>query len=72
MSLVELSEVNKPLDEYLRKEWIRSSTSPYGAPILFARIKDGILRMHINYQAFKQWTNSDKYPLPRIDNLLDR
>ena len=54
MSLVELAEVRKQLDEYLSKGWIRPSTSPYGAPILFARKKDETLRMCIDYKALKQ------------------
>ena len=51
MSPLEHAEIRKQLDEYLSKGWIMPSTSPYGAPILFAREKDGTLRMCINHRA---------------------
>ena len=51
---------------------MRPSVSPYGAPILFARKKDGTLRMCVDYRALNKQTVIDKYPLPRIDDLLDR
>ena len=60
------------MDDYLAKGWIRPSTSPYGAPVLFARKPDGSLRMCIDYRALNKQTRKDKYPLPRIDDLLDR
>ena len=72
MSPVELVEVRKQLDEYLSKGWIRLSTSPYGAPILFSGKKDGTLRMCIDCRALNQQKRPDKYPLPRINNLLDQ
>ena len=68
---VELAEVRIELDEYLRKGWIRPSSSPYGAPILFAKKKYGTLRMCIDYRALNQKTKPDKYLLPRINDLLD-
>ena len=72
MSPAELAEVRRQLDGYLEKGWVRPSTSPYGAPILFVRKKDGTLRMCIDYRALNRQTKLDKYPLPRIDELLDR
>ena len=72
MSPVELSKVRKHLDEYLSKGWIIASTSSYGAPILFAKKKDGTLRMCIDYRPLNQQKRPDKYPLPRINNLLDQ
>ena len=72
MSPSELAEVRRQLDEYLSKGWIRPSTSPFGAPILFVRKKDNTLRMCIDYRALNRLTVLDKYPLPRIDDLLDR
>ena len=48
------------------------SSSPYGAPILFAKKKDGGLRMCIDYRALNNNTVLDRYPLPRIDDLLQR
>ena len=71
MSPVELAEVRKQLDEYLSKGWIRSRTFPYGGPILFAKKRYGTSRICIDYRALNQQTRLDKYPLPRINDLLD-
>jgi len=72
MSARELEEVRKQLDTLLEKGWIRPSTSPYGHPILFARKKDGTLRMCVDYRTLNANTRVDRYPIPRIDELLDR
>ena len=72
MSTVELSEARKQLDEHLSKGWIIPSTSHYRSPIIFARKKDGNLRISLDYRALNQYTKPDKYLLPRIDDLLDR
>jgi len=68
----ELDELKKQLEEYLEKGWIRPSISPYGAPVLFVRKKDGSMRMCIDYRALNKITIKNKYPLPRIDEMLDR
>ena len=52
--------------------FIRPSKLPYGAPVLFVKKKDGSLRMCIDYRALNKITVKNKYPLPRIDELLDR
>ena len=70
--MAELAEARCQLDEYLEKGWIRPSCSPYGAPIVFIQKKTGELRMTVNYRALNRQTKKDIYPLPRIDDLLDK
>jgi hypothetical protein len=67
-----MDELKKQLEELLEQGFIRPSVSPYGAPILFVRKKDGSLRMCVDYRALNKITIKNKYPLPRIDELLDR
>ena len=70
--LLQLAEVRWQLDEYLKKGWIRPSCLPYGAPIIFIQKKTGELRMTVDYRALNRQTKKDVYPLPRIDDLLDK
>ena len=56
----------------LEKGWIQPSSSPYSSPILFVSKKDGGLRMCMDCRAFNGQTVKDRYPLPRIDDLLDK
>ena len=72
LSPAEKAEAEKQVKEYLAKGWIRKSQSPYGAPILFVKKKDGTLRMCIDYRAINKITVKNRYPLPRIDDLLDK
>jgi transposase InsO family protein len=72
MSFQELEELEKQLREYTGNGWIRPSQSPYGAPILFVKKKDGTTRMCTDYRALNKITKKNVYPLPRIDELLDR
>ena len=58
--------------ELLEKGWIQPSSSPYSSPILFVSKKDGGLRMCVDYRALNGQTVKDRYPLPRIDDLLDK
>ena len=62
----------KQVQDALGKGLIEPSCSPYGAPLLFVSKKDGSLRMCIDYRALNKITVRDRYPLPRIDDLLDR
>ena len=71
ISPVELAEVIRHLNEYLSKAWIRTSTSPYRAPIIFARKKNGTLRICTDYRALNRQTRPDKHLFPQIDDLLD-
>eukprot|EP00253_Pinus_taeda_P001681 PITA_01681 len=72
MSVPELTELKMQLQELLEKKYIRPSISPWGAPVLFVRKKDGTLRMCIDYRQLNKLTIKNKYPLPRIDELFDQ
>ena len=67
----EKQQVEEKVNELLEKGWIQPSHSPYGAPILFVAKKDGGLRMCVDYRALNAQTVKNKYPLPRIEDLLD-
>eukprot|EP00833_Pecoramyces_ruminatium_P003331 jgi/Orpsp1_1/1177363/evm.model.c7180000061152.1 len=69
---VEREELKKYLEENLKKGFIRKSTSPAGAPILFVKKKDGSLRLCIDYRKLNDMTIRNSYPLPLIGDLLDR
>jgi hypothetical protein len=72
LSQIELQELRTQLQQHLNDGKISPSTSPYGAPVLFVRKKDGSLRMCIDYRALNSQTIKNRYALPRIDELLDR
>jgi hypothetical protein len=65
-------EVERQVADLLSKGFIEPSSSPYGAPVLFVQKKDGTLRMCIDYRALNKLTVRDRFPLPRIDDLLDQ
>lgn len=71
MSPLELQEAHRQVEEYLQKGYIRPSVSPYGAPILFIRKKNGKLRMYIDYRALNNITKRNNFPIPQIDELLE-
>uniref|UniRef100_A0A251VPE0 RNA-directed DNA polymerase n=1 Tax=Helianthus annuus TaxID=4232 RepID=A0A251VPE0_HELAN len=68
----ELEELSKQLQELLEKGFIRPSSSPWGAPVLFVKKKDGTFRMCIDYRELNKVTVKNRYPLPRIDDLFDQ
>ncbi|KAL0428120.1 UNVERIFIED_CONTAM: Retrovirus-related Pol polyprotein from transposon.6 [Sesamum latifolium] len=72
MAPVELLELKKQLEELLEKGFIQPSTSPWGAPVLFVKKKDGSMRLCVDYRQLNRVTVKNKYPLPRIDDLLDQ
>jgi hypothetical protein len=72
MSVDELEELKKQLKELADKGYIRPSASPWGSPVLFVKKKDGSMRMCIDYRNLNAVTVKNKYPLPRIDDLLDQ
>ena len=72
MAPLELKELKIQLHELLDKGFIRPSVSPWGAPILFVKKKDGYMRLCIDYRELNKVTARNKYPLPRIDDLFDQ
>ncbi|GFY97535.1 hypothetical protein Acr_12g0000760 [Actinidia rufa] len=68
----ELQELKIQIQELLDKGFIRPSASPWGASALFAKKKDGSLRMCVDYRRLNHVTIKNKYPLPRIDDLFDQ
>ena len=70
MTPVELQELRVQLQKLLDKGFIRPSTSPWCAPVLFAKKKDKTLRLCIDYKQLNRVTIKDRYPLPRIDDLF--
>ena len=69
---VELQELKVQLQKLLDKGFIRPSTSPWGAPVLFAKKKDNTLRLCIDYRQLNKVMIQNRYPLPRIDDLFDQ
>ncbi|GJX12525.1 putative reverse transcriptase domain-containing protein [Tanacetum coccineum] len=72
LALSEMKELMSQLQELLDKGFIRPSSSPWGAPILFVKKKDGSMRMCIDYRELNKVTVKNVYPLPRIDDLFDQ
>ncbi|KAA0032717.1 hypothetical protein E6C27_scaffold853G00560 [Cucumis melo var. makuwa] len=69
MTPAELKELKVQLQELLDKGFIRPSVSPWGAPMLFVKKKDGSMRLCIDYRELNKVTVKNRYPLPRIDDL---
>ncbi|KAI3681177.1 hypothetical protein L6452_35962 [Arctium lappa] len=72
MAPTEMKELKAQIEELLNKGFIRPSVSPWGAPILFIKKKDGSMRLCIDYRELNRVTIRNKYPLPRIDDLFDQ
>nr|GFA12041.1 putative reverse transcriptase domain-containing protein [Tanacetum cinerariifolium] len=68
----EMKELSEQLKELSDKGFIRPSSSPWGAPVLFVKKKDGSFRMCIDYQELNKLIVKNRYPLPRIDDLFDQ
>nr|GEU32525.1 putative reverse transcriptase domain-containing protein [Tanacetum cinerariifolium] len=68
----EMNELSEQLQELSDKGFIRPSSLPCGAPVLFVKKKDGSFRMCIDYRKLNKLTVKNRYPLPRIDNLFDQ
>ncbi|GJR71513.1 putative reverse transcriptase domain-containing protein [Tanacetum coccineum] len=68
----EMKELSEQLQELSKKGFIRPSSSPWGAPVLFVKKKDGSFRMCIDYRELNKLTVKNLYLLPRIDDLFDQ
>ena len=64
-------EVKEYLEDLLNKQWIRQSSSSYASPVVIVRKKCGAMRLCIDYRELNRKTVKDKYPLPRIQEMLD-
>ncbi|KAG8495695.1 hypothetical protein CXB51_013504 [Gossypium anomalum] len=72
MAPTELKELKTQLQELVDRGFIQPSHSPWGAPVLFVKKKDGSLRLCIDYRQLNKVTIKNKYPLPQIDDLFDQ
>ena len=72
MAPLELKELKVQMEELVSKGFVRSSTSPRGAPVLFVKKKNGSLRLCIDYRELNKVTIRNQYPLPRIGDLFDK
>ncbi|GJV06457.1 putative reverse transcriptase domain-containing protein [Tanacetum coccineum] len=72
LALSEMKELSDQLQELSDKGFIRPISSPWGAPVLFVKKKDGSFRMCIDYRELNKLTVKNRYPLPRIDDLFDQ
>jgi hypothetical protein len=72
LSETELQVLKQYIEENLQRNFIRPSTSPFGAPVLFVKKPDGSLRLCVDYRALNRMTIKNRYPLPLISELLDR
>ncbi|XP_027912628.1 uncharacterized protein LOC114172230 [Vigna unguiculata] len=72
MAPVELVELKKQIEGLLEKQLIRPSASPWGAPVLLVKKKDGGSRLCVDYRQLNKLTIKNKYPLPRIYDLMDQ
>nr|GFA81439.1 putative reverse transcriptase domain-containing protein [Tanacetum cinerariifolium] len=68
----EIKELSDQLQELSDKGFIRPSSSPWGALVLFVKKKDGSFQMCIDYRELNKLTVKNRYPLPRIDDLFDQ
>ncbi|XP_024962510.1 uncharacterized protein LOC112502744 [Cynara cardunculus var. scolymus] len=72
LASAEMQELSNQIQDLLEKGFIQPSSSPWGAPVLFVKKKDGSLRMCIDYRELNKLTIKNHYPLPRIDDLFDQ
>jgi len=72
MAPTELAKLKKQIEDLSKKKFVRPSASPWGAPMLLVKKKDGSSRLCVDYRQLNKLRIKNKYPLPRIDDLLDQ
>jgi hypothetical protein len=72
MLTLQLAELMEHIKELLGKGYIKPTSSPWGAPMIFVLKKDGTQRICMDYRALNEVTVKNKYPLPRIDDLFNQ
>ena len=72
LSSTEMEELRRQIEVLLEQGWIRPSSSPFGAPVLFVPKKGGQWHMCIDYRALNKITVKNRYPLPKVEELMDR
>jgi len=72
MSTSKLGELKKELEELLENQFIKLSVFLWGAPVLLVKKKDGSMRLCADYRQLNKVTIENRYPLPRIDDLMDQ
>ncbi|GJV75725.1 putative reverse transcriptase domain-containing protein [Tanacetum coccineum] len=72
LATAKMQELSTQLQELSNRGFIRTSSSSWGAPVLFVKKKDGSFRMCIDYRELNKLTVKNRYPLPRIDDLFDQ
>ena len=70
MAPAELEELKKQLEDLIEKGFVRPSISPWGAPVLFVKKKDGSMRLCVDYWELNKVTIKKKYLLPKIEDLF--
>jgi len=68
----ELTELKKQIEDLLEKKFIRPSVLPWGAPVLLVKKKDESSRLCVDYRQLNKLTIKNKFPLLRINDLLDQ
>ena len=72
MAPADLTELGKQLEDLTSKGFIRPSVSPWGAPVLLVKKKDGKSRLCVDYRQLNKVTVKNRYLMPRIDDLMDQ